>query len=113
VAAPKKPTVLKDLPSADVAISRIQSAMRCKLARKRVSQRRAAAKARQARAGRMVHWAVVTLQRIARAKIGRRKFKAHAVVVKVRSHFIVIMNHSLTPSFIHSLTHSLPPSFTH
>lgn len=30
----------------------------------------------------MIHWAVVTIQRIVRAKIGRRKFRAHALAIK-------------------------------
>lgn len=74
--------VMKELPSADVAVERIQRGIRSKLARKRVAARRAVAMKRQARAGQMVHWAVVTIQRIARARRGRRKFRAHAVAVK-------------------------------
>ncbi len=72
---------LKPLPSADEAILRIQLAQRCRVARAKVALRRTVAMKRHKNAGKLIWWAVVTIQRHARARQGRKRMVGQRLMV--------------------------------
>lgn len=64
------------LPTPEIAVLRIQCAARCRRARIRVSNKRDAVKKSQKKAGLLIYWAVVTIQRIARGRQGRKRYQS-------------------------------------
>jgi hypothetical protein len=72
----------KPLPPADVAIETIQRAVRIRQAIKRVKKKRDVRIKFQKRAGDWIRWAVISIQRIARARQGRKRFVAHKFAVE-------------------------------
>jgi hypothetical protein len=72
----------KPLPPADVAIETIQRAVRIRQAIKRVKKKRDVRIKFQKRAGDWIRWAVISIQRIARARQGRKRFAAHKFAVE-------------------------------
>jgi hypothetical protein len=75
----------KPLPPADVAIERIQCAVRIRQALKRVKKKRDVKIKFQKRAGDWIRWAVISIQRIARARQGRKRFAAHKFAVETET----------------------------
>ena len=72
----------KPLPPVDVAVERIQRAARVRQAVKRVQKKREVKIKFQKRAGDWIRWAVISIQRIARARQGRKRFAAHKFAVE-------------------------------
>ena len=87
---------LKPLPSTDEAILRIQLAQRCRVSRAKVALRRNVAMKRHKNAGKLIWWAVITIQRHARARQGRKRMVGQRLMVtkqreekKKRSIFLI------------------------
>ena len=66
------------------AARRIQQLIRKKLSRRRVQSRRQQMISAQAIAGRVIFWAAITIQRIGRGKLGRRRFNTFSKSKQVR-----------------------------
>ena len=107
--SPKSPISPKSLkskqgspgPEKHHAAQRIQLTVRRKQAVKRTAEQRRKLQEAQKRVGMFVHWAVVTIQRNARGKMGRKKYEKHAMAKRVRK-LLRILRYFTSELYVHS-----------